>query len=164
MNADIVRRLESLAVIEWSGTVYRHVFGDLRPDRENTRGARWNPPETPAIYCSLSREAAVAEGNHLAGLYPVAPSVEQKVHTIRVRLSRVVDLSDWKLLKQLGVEASAFEADDYTTTQAVGGLAEWLGCDGIIVPSARHSGGNLVVFPRKAEITDYFDAVAVEVL
>jgi RES domain-containing protein len=164
LNADIVRKLESLPVKEWSGTVYRHMFGDLRPDRENTRGARWNPPETPAIYSSLERKTAVAEGKQLADLHPIEPSVERKIYTIKVRLSRVIDLSDWNVLRELGVERELFDADDYTATQLVGGSAEWLGCDGMIVPSAREEGFNLVVFPRKAEITDYFDAVYVEVL
>jgi RES domain-containing protein len=140
------------------------MFGDLRPDRENTRGARWNPPETPAIYSSLEQKTAVAEGKHLADLHPIEPSVERKVYTIKVRLSRVIDLSDWKLLKELGVERKLFDTDDYAPTQLIGGSAEWLGCDGMIVPSAREKGLNLVVFPRKAEITDYFDTVGVEVL
>jgi RES domain-containing protein len=140
------------------------MFGDLRPDRENTRGARWNPPETPAIYSSLERRTAVAEGKHLASLHPIEPTVERKVYTIEVSLSRVIDLSDWNVLKDLGVERELFDTDDYTATQLIGGSAEWLGCDGIIVPSAREEGLNLVVFPRKAEITDYFDDVDVEVL
>ena len=164
MNAEIVRRLESIPVTEWSGTVYRHTFGDRPPAADNSRGARWSPPETPAIYCSLSRDTAIAESEHLIQLYPVAPSKGRKINTIKLRLSRVADLSNWKILGELGVERADFEADDYGATQLVGGAAEWLGYDGIIVPSARHAGMNLVIFPRKAEITDYFDVVNVEVI
>ena len=39
-------RLQAIDPQPWDGTIFRHMFGDRPPDRENTRGARWNPSET----------------------------------------------------------------------------------------------------------------------
>ena len=166
MNHDpeIIRELESLPIVEWEGAVYRHVFGKLKPDRENTRGARWNPPETSAIYCSLTRETAIAEGDHNIALQPVRPTATRQLYRINVRLARVIDLSSWKRLKTFGITKKTFAETEFELTQAVGGAVERLRCDGMLVPSARHSGTNLVIFPRQSIIPDYFDPTSVETL
>jgi RES domain-containing protein len=60
-HEDVANVLASLKSSSWSGTVYRMMLGEYPPDRENTQGARWNPPDLAAIYTSLSPEAAIAE-------------------------------------------------------------------------------------------------------
>lgn len=164
MNHDpeIIRKVEGLPISEWTGIVYRHTFGALKPERENTRGARWNPPETRAIYACLARETAIAEGDYYMTLQPVRPSATRRLHKISVRLGRVIDLSSWDALKTFGINKTTFAELDFAPTQSVGGVAEWLGCDGLLVPSARCTGTNLVIFPRQAVITDFFDPVESE--
>jgi hypothetical protein len=41
--------LASLKSSTWSGWVFRVMLNDYPPDRENTQGARWNPPDIAAI-------------------------------------------------------------------------------------------------------------------
>jgi hypothetical protein len=48
----------------WDGEVFRHMFADYPPHRENTGGARWNPSGVAAIYTSLKRATALAESEY----------------------------------------------------------------------------------------------------
>jgi RES domain-containing protein len=163
-DPEVIRKLESLPVKGWEGTVYRHVLGKLKPDRENTRGARWNPPETSAIYCSVARETALAEGEHNIALQPVRPTAARQLYKVNVRLARVIDLSSWESLTLFGINEENFAEEEFELTQTVGGAVERLHCDGMLVPSARHGGTNLVIFPRQALIPDFFDPIGVEVI
>lgn len=61
-DRELLDKLDKLRADQWQGEAFRHMFGDYPPERENQRGARWNPAETPAIYTSLTREVALAEG------------------------------------------------------------------------------------------------------
>jgi hypothetical protein len=45
-----------------------------------------------------------------------------------------------------GVDAARYQSFDYAATQALAAAAHFLEFDGLIVPSARHSSANLVVF------------------
>jgi hypothetical protein len=49
-------------------------------------------------------------------------------------------------LTTLGIDTARYASFDYTATQAVAAAAHFLEFDGIIVPSARSSALNLVVF------------------
>ena len=69
-SRDLVSQLEALGNAPMETTVYRHMFGSSSPDRENITGARWNPPNTRAIYCGLTKEACLAEANYYIDLQP----------------------------------------------------------------------------------------------
>ncbi len=131
------------------GVVYRHMFARLQPTLENTGGARWNPKGTAAIYTSLERETALAEAEFRMALYPVRPSKGRTLYELRVRASRVVDFRAPELLAELGLTPERLQdPDDYRLCQEVGGGVAFLGCGGLLVPSARRSGGtNLVIYP-----------------
>src|SRR5262249_22598159 len=96
-DADLRRALTEISPSPWNGVAYRHMFADYRPDRENTLGARWNPPGVPAIYTSLSREAVLAEVEHQLSMEPLRPSVRRTLYKIEVSLSSVADLSSWTI-------------------------------------------------------------------
>lgn len=140
------------------------MFLDYPPDQENTRGARWNPSETPAIYTSLSREVAIAEADFQISLEPFRPRVKRTVYRVRVALANVLNLSDHHVLQALGVGDAELRAFDHRACQTIGGAAEWLGHDGLLVPSARATGTNLVVFPRKQGRDCEFEVLDYEVL
>ena len=53
--------LSTLKSTPWTGRVFRVMLGDYAPDRENTLGARWNPPDVAAIYTCLAEETCIAE-------------------------------------------------------------------------------------------------------
>ena len=145
-SEELLQRLAQLSPITWSGEVYRHMFGTASPARDNTVGARWNPPEIAAIYTSLRRETALAEGDFYVAMQPLRPKAVRRLHRIDVSLSSVLDLRDWSLLHELGIEKAAFTQPEPFRCKEVGGAVAHLGHDGLLAPSARDQGANLVIF------------------
>lgn len=64
---------------------------------------------------------------------------------------KMLDLTDRLVLESLGVGDAELVADDQLACRRVGGAVAWLGYDGILVPSARAAGVNLVVFVNAQE-------------
>jgi len=140
--------VSTLAAATWEGVVFRHTFASIPPERENQLGARWNPAEVPAIYCSLERETAIAEVNFHISLQPFRPTAERRVHRIEVRVPAVVDLTNWENLERLGISRPSFADIEPPRCKEVGGAIAFLGHGGILVPSARRDGVNLVIYPN----------------
>lgn len=146
---ELLKLLEALESRTWAGRVWRHMFADNPPTRANEKGARWNPPGVPAIYCSLDRETALAEGEYVVASQPFRPKVKRTIYILQVRLEKVLDLSNPARLFELGIGEADLADVDHAACQRVGGAVEWLEHDGLLVPSARSSGVNLIIFPRK---------------
>lgn len=161
-DRDLLDRLEQLGADRWEGSVCRHTLGDSAADRPNVRGARWNPPGTPAIYTSLIGDTAVAEGDHLIAVNSFRPSIKRVLHELRVELARVIDLSSFDRLVALGPSEEDFRSDDHAACQHIGGAVAWLGCDGMLVPSLRHDGVNLVVLPSNQGADFVFELIKSE--
>ncbi len=164
VDRETVRLLESFDPINWEGTVYRHRFGRTSPEKENVNGARWNPEGVSAIYTSLERIVAIAEADYQISLQPLRPSSERKIYRIAVSLSCVLDLSAWSVLQQFSIDKNTFVSMDHASCQRIGGAVEWLGHDGMLVPSARCNGLNLVIFPNKQTSNYKFEVIDHEVL
>jgi RES domain-containing protein len=157
-----VAALQRLSPMRWTGVVFRHMFAGLPPERENTAGARWNPPRTPAIYTSLARETAIAEAEYSISLQPLRPRAKRTIYRIRLTLSSVLDLSDWDMLKSLGLDRESFAPGVYGPTQSIGGAVEWLEHDGLLAPSARAGGINLVIFSNRQKPGYQFEVLDAE--
>lgn len=155
--------IESLEASPWRGAVYRHMFADYPPDLENTQGARWNPPEVPAIYLSLQPETALAEAEYSIAVQPVPPRIKRTLYRIAVDLQSVIRL-DLGTLAALGVTESELRSSNMATCQAVGDAAAWLRLDGIIVPSVRAEGENLVVYPNNRAPDGEFTVLDMEII
>jgi RES domain-containing protein len=126
------------------------MFADYLPERENTLGARWNPPEVPAIYTSLARETVIAEAEYQISMEPRRPLVRRTIYRIEVSLQSVLDLSAAETLADLGLDQAELAAIDHTACQRIGGAVEWLEHDGLLVPSARAADGvNLAIYPNR---------------
>ena len=54
----------------------------------------------------------------------------------------------------IGISERELTSLDHRVCQTVGGAFEWLGNDGLLVPSARADGANLVIFPNRQR-SDY---------
>jgi RES domain-containing protein len=67
------------------------------------------------------------------------------VARIRVRLSRVLDLTDPKNLAALGLGLAELTDDDVTTTRDLGEAANYLGYEAILAPSAAGPGFALAI-------------------
>jgi RES domain-containing protein len=154
--------LASLQSIAWSGRVFRVMLNDYPPDRENTQGARWNPPDVAAIYACFEPAVCIAEIEYSLARQPrpVKRDLRKTLYEIEVTLAAVVDLAP--LLPQLdkiGIGTAHLFADDMKTSQEVGRLVTWFGFDGLIVPSARHGGKNLVIYPGRTNETYSFTTI-----
>lgn len=98
---------------------------------------------------SLERETVLAEAEHLIASQPLRPVVRRTLYTIDVDLGSVLDLSRVESLAQVGLRPDSLADTDWSRTQLVGGAVEWLGHNGLLVPSARADGTNLVIFPNQ---------------
>lgn len=131
----------------FSGRAWRHTFNGVDPQLPNTRGARWNPPGIAAVYLSLEAATAIAEADHSLKTQPVRPTPKSReLYEVEIELQRVLDLRGKDVLERLGVDADALGRHPPDECQAVGGGASWLDCDGLLVPSARAPGSNMVAF------------------
>lgn len=150
------------SVVEWSGMAYRQVFAGTDALRANVRGARWNPPGEETLYCSLHSRTAAAEIDHLIARQPVPIRRPRVTHELSVRLARVADLRDLGALESCDIAPDLLLGEDLAAPQLVGGAVAWLKCAGLLIPSARDAGGNLVVFVNNMGPADALAAVSEE--
>lgn len=133
--------------------------GSTEPLRTNTQGARWNPPGVEVLYCSLDRDAAIAEVEYLLSLQPVPVLAQRVVSQLRVDLSGVIDLSRSESIEPLGWSLDDLTSTDWALTQKIGSAVEFLGASGLLVPSARVDATNLVILVRNNTTSDVIHVV-----
>lgn len=144
----ILDALDAMDSVSFEGTVWRVT----RAGRDATRGSaangRWSPGGTvEVLYTSLEREGALAEIGFRLLLEPVWPSrLNHEIHELSAKSERALQFADVASLAPLGVDVSRYESFDYSATQALAAAAHFLEFDGLLVPSARHSSANLVLF------------------
>jgi RES domain-containing protein len=154
--------LASLEPSPWTGQVFRVMLNDYPPDRENTQGARWNPPDTPAIYTCLHPEVCIAEVEYGLACQsrPVKSDLRKTLYHIEVGLAAVLDLGPaLSRLAIIGIGLEQLFAEDMKASQEVGRLVTWFGSDGLLVPSARRQGSNLVIYPGRANEGFMFEVI-----
>ncbi|MBI3077716.1 MAG: RES family NAD+ phosphorylase [Deltaproteobacteria bacterium] len=106
--------------------------------RYNTKGA------FGALYCGERPGVCSAELRKATAGRTLAPFV---LASLRVKLQRVLDLTDRTVLRRLGVRSKDLVSPDWTLTQDLGRLAREAGFEALLVPSAAAPGRNLVIFP-----------------
>lgn len=97
-------------------------------------------------------------------MQPVRPRAKRTLHRLKVSFSNILDLSSELTLKRLGISKAEIASLDFTACQQVGGAAAHLGHDGILVPSARHGGLNLVVFVANSTADSAIQATESELI
>jgi RES domain-containing protein len=123
-------------------------------------GARWNSPGSFAtIYTSQSPETATREAlaHHRYFGLPIEVALPRILASVQLVLQRVLNLTDTRIRKRLGVTVNELRGEDWRAanargdealTQAIGRLAwdaEW---EALLAPSAAHtSGTNVIIFP-----------------
>lgn len=137
--------IEALPTQQWVGHVWRHMFNYYAPELVNTGGARWNPPGTGAIYAALERETAIAEGEHLIDVQPRRIFRRRVLYELAADVPDIVDLTSSAALHAVGLSMAEVASDDHSPCQHVGAAVAWLGRGGLLVPSARRAGHNLVI-------------------
>ena len=145
-DRNLLDRLGAFAPISFDGEVFRTTRLGLDPLTGSYAGGRWAPrASAQVLYTSLEREGALAEiAFHLAQLSP-PPSKPIMVHRLRTTTRATVRLLRADL-EVLAVDGAGYESMNYGRTQAIGAAVAFLGCDGLVVPSARWSCENLVMF------------------
>jgi RES domain-containing protein len=164
--------IEAIPVKPFEGTVWRVVKEGRDPCLGSAAGNRWDNGQFSVLYTSCTRDGAIAEMYfHLKRGQPVFPSkLRYTLHEIRVKLSGVFDLSDLELLANFGLDITKYgqlsysdRKAEYPTTQQIADAAHFLGsseqgdASGILVPSARSSCANLVIFCDHAAPGSYED-------
>jgi RES domain-containing protein len=157
-DPDLLDELEERIRGPYEREVWRHVFEGSDPLAANVRGARWNPPGVEALYCAERQETAIAEIDHLVAMQPYPILTPRYSYPVHVHLSRMVDLSEVGLFEELGLDVDTMRADGRDECQRIGGAVAWLGIGGLVVPSLRTPGFNLVIYPNAAAPDDYWEA------
>jgi RES domain-containing protein len=160
----LLEQLGELRSSPWSGRLFRWTFEGTPPDRPNTRGARWNPPDVAALYTCFSRRGVVAESDYLIAAQGIAPTRKRQVHTFELSLNSVLEITDRAVLARLGIDQVALTSDDQSKCQLVGGAVERLSHDGLIVPSARSSATNLVIFVNRRPLDASLELIETETI
>jgi RES domain-containing protein len=156
-DPDLLDALEALTAEAFEGEVWRIVRQGRDPLLGYPAGARWDPPGGfDVLYTALRADGARAEIYFHLNRAPVFPSgTTFLLHRIDVRTRRTLRLADLGALAALGVDVGRYAEVNYrqvpTRTQEIGDAAFFLGFDGLIVPSARYAGDNLVLFLDRLE-------------
>lgn len=148
-DPDLLDLLESLPKESFDGETFRATRMSLDPLAGSYNGGRWMRRDAAAIvYTSLVREGALAEiVFHWSQLNP-RPTKPVVVHRLRVVTLRTLRLIRADLAN-LGVPETAYKNVNLPRTQEIGAAVEFLGCDGLIAPSARWTCDNLMLFPDR---------------
>ncbi|HXM41295.1 MAG TPA: RES family NAD+ phosphorylase [Bryobacteraceae bacterium] len=147
---DLGKYFRTAPASEFSGTVYRicpyRYGGNLVSMRRSfLHGARYNiRGYFGTLYTSLSKETARRE---MAKYFTVAPRDGFVEASILMRLSRVLDLTNTRLLRHAGIARAELIGTRCLITREIGLRAWENGIEALLAPSAAHPAGcNLAVF------------------
>jgi hypothetical protein len=136
----------------FEGRAWRIVREGRDPLLGSPSAARWDPGTFDVLYTALAREGALSEIHFHLSRQPVFPSkIRFHLYELSVRLEGLLRLPDMVALERLGIERENYAELLYARTQEIGDAAQFLGFAGMIVPSARWSGLNLVLFTDRLE-------------
>lgn len=146
-DPELLDRLSAYPAEKFSGQAFRATRKNLDPLLASTSGGRWMPTAGASVlYTCFERDGAIAEiAFHWAQLTP-RPTRGVVLHTLRVETARTLRLLRADLAS-LGVAPDVYSQTNCARTQEIGAAAEFLGCDGLIAPSARWDCNNLMIFP-----------------
>jgi RES domain-containing protein len=146
--------LESLDTESLERIVWRVVRRGRDPLRGAIAAGRWNAMgEMEVLYTSFERDGALAEVGYRLSLEPVWPSkIEHQLHQLSIKADRALRIDDLPQLEKLGVDVTRYESFEYAMTQAIAAAVHFLQFDALIVPSARYTTSNVVLFLDQIQI------------
>jgi hypothetical protein len=145
-DADLLERLSAFPTETFDGFAYRATRQSLDPLAFSLRGGRWAPAgEMAVLYTSLERNGALAEIAYHWGQLSPPPSKPVVLHRLRAAARKSLRLIRTDL-PLLGVDLSRFGEVRYDRTQEIGAAVAFIGCDGLLAPSARWDCMNLILF------------------
>jgi RES domain len=161
-DPDLIDRLAGLPKEAFVGEVFRATRISLDPRAFSTRAGRWGSDGgVGVLYTSLAREGALAEiAFHWSRLTPL-PSKPAVLHRLRVSTIHALRLTRPQL-PTLGIDLNRFGELNYIRTQEIGAAIAFLGCDGLIAPSARWNCENLMLFSDNQVLESQLEVLASE--
>jgi len=152
-DPDLLDKLDALPKTAFSGDVYRATRQNLDPLASSYSNGRWMRQDGAGVlYTSLAREGALAEISFHWGQLVPRPTKSVMLHKLSVVAHRTLRLVQVDL-SALGVPETEYGGVSQPRAQEIGAAIEFLGCDGLIAPSARWSCSNLILFPDR--MADY---------
>ena len=146
-DLELLDEIDQLPMISIQETVCRVIRSGSDPLLCRTSSGRWGPRDLEILYTAKDPDGAVAEMYFHLSRQPVFPSkVRFTLNEIEVRTRQTLKFSSLGELETLGVDQDGYSGLLYERTQKIGDAAAFLGVDGIIAPSARWDGLNLVIF------------------
>lgn len=146
--------LEDISPEPFDGTAWRVVRDGRDAVQCSAVGGRWDDRTFDVLYTSSRADGAIAEMYfHLSRGQPVFPSrVQYRLVELSVTLSSCLRIASLTDLAVLGLRTEAFgqmsyaeREQEYPRTQEIAEAAQFIGRDGLIVPSARSEWPNIVV-------------------
>lgn len=163
-DPDLLDKLDALPKETFDGSVYRATRQNLDPLASSFSGGRWMRKDGAGVlYTSLAREGALAEISFHWGQLNPRPSKPVVIHSLRVVAHRALKLLRADLAA-LGVQPTAYSGINLPRTQEIGAAVEFLGCDGLIAPSARWDCDNLILFPERMAMDASLEVISSEVV
>ena len=152
------RLLDALGNLEpepFEGRVWRAVRAGRLPLEGSSARGRWSPGHFDVVYTSLDPEGARAELYFHLTRQPVFPSrLRYWLYELNVKTKETLRLANTEALLGLGVEEARYREVLYDRTQAISDAAQFMGFDGLIVPSARWDCLNLVLFVDSVDLDE----------
>lgn len=130
----------------------------LSTEWSKKKGGRYNPERVPMLYLSCDPHTCLEEAIYVLEKLgvPVSKIFPRVMYAIRVRVSKILDLTDSNVRKALDITESELKTDDdwfsiqksggEAVTQTIGRLAYEAGFEALRVPSARFAGENLNLY------------------
>ena len=135
----------------FSGSVWRITSNGRPALKGSTSHGRWSGSEDfSVLYTSCESLGALAEVGFRLSMEPIWPSrLKHQIHELNVECGKVLDLTNFDLLQSLGVNTQKYQSLEYSATAKIAAAANFLEFDALLVPSARFSCNNLVVFNER---------------
>ena len=135
----------------FSGSVWRITSNGRPPLKGSTSHGRWSGGEDfSVLYTSCESYGALAEVGFRLSMEPIWPSrLQHQIHELNVECVKVLDLTNYDVLQSLGVNTEKYRSLDYLVTSKIAAAANFLEFDALLVPSARFTCNNLVVFNER---------------
>ena len=150
--------LDALGNLEpepFEGRVWRAVRDGRRPLEGSSARGRWSPGHFDVVYTSLDPDGARAELYFHLTRQPVFPSrLRYWLYELNVKTKETLRLANTEALLGLGVEKARYREVLYDLTQAISDAAQFMGFDGLIVPSARWDCLDLVLFVDSLDLDE----------
>jgi RES domain-containing protein len=154
-DSRLIDAIEAFEPVAFSGTVWRIVRSGRDPLQCSRSGGRWDDGTFDVLYTSRERAGAIAEMRfHLLRGQPLMPSrIGFRLFEIELNLARALVVPDLAALSAFGLDIARYgqlswqeKQAEYPRSQDIAEAAHFLDHDGLVVPSARHPGNNVVVF------------------